>query len=295
MSTFEQRSVSDTIRSLVLVKLRISWWDGRTSRDDLSRQTENDTGAERGTVGTTAIQLPDEWRKPITKAVSHLRSHWYLYTVPWEARSWRAVTAKGYQPLMDEIARLRENEFEPAAVNIYGSRYEEMKQASRARMNGLFVEEDFPTAEQLRRRFSVTTSMSAIADPTDIRLIGIADDVVLDIREQVEQQHRVKVAEIVDHILRELTSLLENASEKLSREKQKGVHYGKLSDMVTKVCGALRELDPTGDPDIALRIDRVRNIVSSWDPEKLRVSAGHRQRALKQTNDLMSQLGALAL
>jgi hypothetical protein len=95
-------------------------------------------------------------------------------TLPWSDEGFRLLPANFYFDLM---ARMREFEagFEQGVESFLGV-YPQYIEQLRPELNGLFREEDYPSAEKLRKKFGVKLEVLHIPSGADFRVQMSADE-----------------------------------------------------------------------------------------------------------------------
>ena len=105
-----------------------------------------------------------------------IRQHFYKITLPWSDEGFRLLPSNFYFGLME---RMREFEasFEQG-VESFLAVYPQYIDQVRPELNGLFREEDYPSAEKLRTKFGVRLEILPIPSGADFRVQMSAEEQV---------------------------------------------------------------------------------------------------------------------
>lgn len=288
----EQLNIESIIGSLVAVKMTPRGLGGNVAAVQISRDAETSHGAETGTVDSSISYLPPDIRHKIGTATSQLRTAWNTATLPWEDGGWRVVSSAGFMPLLDKIAPLkdaRQRIIDDDLLKIY----DEVRSASKKRLNGLFRDEDFPSKEVLARKFGVDIGSKAIQAASDIRIAGLSESAAEMIRKSVENQLREQIFLAITEVGCRLKGLVGNMLDKVTREKQDGVQYKGVQQQAIEVCESLKGLNITGDAKLAAMIDNVKKSVTQFSGDTLRSSVIARVAAKSKAMKLSDELNAM--
>jgi len=103
-----------------------------------------------------------------------IRQHFYKITLPWSDEGFRLLPSHFY---FDLTTRMREFEAKfSSGIDAFLDVYPEYIREARAELGGLFREEDYPSAEKLREKFSVKLEVLPIPTGDDFRVTMSAEE-----------------------------------------------------------------------------------------------------------------------
>lgn len=279
-------SAENIVRSLVKVRLMICHWNGKYISQALSKEIEDQKKAESGSVDANVVYLPERYSKPVTVSISRLRSYWNDYTLPWENDSWRIVPAKRYQVVMDGAVE-RKHTFEEAVAAIIDN-YEDVYESSKVRLGVLFDPKKFPSKDQLREKYAVYLYRNSVNAANDVRIDGLGEAVVADIRKDVNEQYNAQICAAVESIMERLREVAVDIVDRTSKPAD-GLKFGTLLTKIRKTCDSLDGLNIVGDPRIDALVAKMRDI-GKQDADTLRVNESVRRDMKDQATSMLTAL-----
>jgi hypothetical protein len=197
----------------VLAAVHISIWTAVKHDRKVSRDVAQQHGAHEG-AGRYNKQLLREAEKleSLRSLSEQIRQYFYKITLPWSDKGYRLLPAHFYFELTTKM-----REFEKAfsrQVEEFLAVYPRYIEQVRPELNGLFREEDYPSAEKLRNKFGVRLEVLPIPSGEDFRVTLSEEEqarVAREIDENVRQSLRrgtedlwVRLKEVVSHMVERL-------------------------------------------------------------------------------------------
>ena len=282
-----ETSAENIVRSLVKVRLTICSWNGKYISQALSKEIEAQKNAASGSVDANIVYLPERYSKPVTVAASRLRAYWNEYTLPWENDSWRIIPSRKYQDLMDGTME-RKHTFEEAAFEIIAN-YADVYESSKIKLATLFDARKFPSKDQLESKYNVYIYRNSVNAANDVRIDGLDEAVISDIRKNVTQQYGEQIGVAIESILDRLRDVAKDIVERTSKPAE-GLKFATLLNKIKKTCDSLDGLNIIGDTRIDELINKMRLTTSERDADMLRVNDNERQDMKKQAKDILNAL-----
>lgn len=283
-------SAENIVRSLVKVRLMICHWNGKYVSQTLSNEIERQKKAESGSVDANVVYLPERYSKPVTVAVSRMRTYWNDYTLPWENDSWRIVPSRKYQTLMDGAVE-RKHTFEEAVKAIIDN-YNEVLEASKVRLSTLFDPKKFPSKDQLEAKYGIYLYRNSVNAANDVRIDGLGDAIVADIRRDVASQYNDQICMAVESIIARLREVATDIVDRTSKPAE-GLKFSTLLAKIKKTCDSLDGLNIIGDPRIDSLVMQMREIAKQ-DADTLRVNESIRMDMKDQATSMLTALDTFA-
>lgn len=284
-------NVNDVVARLVKVRMTIHEASPYRKDKQMTLDAEARIGAEADTLSVTKKWLPVKWEKPLVSTVSELRKFWNQLTVPWEhGTGWDVVNVDNYQVLLDGVATRREALKAIIIEMTNDENYPELKVLAAKRLGKGFKIEEFPTQEELRRKYDVSVNEGVIPRTDDIRVEGLTDAATKNLQERVMGEYAARLTEVSQDIIGTLKDLLTEMVTRLSKEKQHGVRYGSLMNTAKRLVGQLHNLNLTKNPELSMLIDTTIEVLTKADSEALRLNPEARDLIVKQAATLTDAL-----
>ena len=159
----------------MLAAVHISIWTAVKHDRKISRDVASQHGAHQG-AGRYNKQLLRGADKldDLRTLAGQIRQYFYKITLPWSDEGFRLLPSNFYFDLME---RMREFEasFEQG-VESFLAVYPQYVEQVRPELNGLFREEDYPSAAKLREKFGVRLEILPIPSGADFRVEMSAEE-----------------------------------------------------------------------------------------------------------------------
>ena len=197
----------------MLAAVHISIWTAVKHDRKVSRDVAQQHGAHEG-AGRYNKQLLREAEKleSLRSLSGQIRQYFYKITLPWSDEGYRLLPAHFYFELTTKM-----RDFEQAftqQVEEFLAVYPSYIEQVRPELNGLFREEDYPSAEKLRNKFGVRIEVLPIPSGEDFRVTLSEEEqarVAREIDENVRQSLQrgtedlwVRLKEVVSHMVERL-------------------------------------------------------------------------------------------
>jgi len=283
----EKKTANENIiRSLVQVCLSISYWDGKVIAPELSRELQVIKHAENGAFDTRVCYLTPFYAKPITVAASQLRTYWDANSLPWQNGGWKIVPAKKYQSLMDGTVT-RKRAFDEAVETLIDN-YEDVYESAKIKVKEAFRADKFPSCAQLKEKYGIHIYRNSVNAANDVRIEGLSDAVVADIRTDVGKQYEDQINAAVANITERLREVAVDVVDRTTKDSE-GLKFATLVSKINKTCESLNGLNITNDPRIDDLIAKFQEM-GKVDADTLRQSNNSRTELKSQATNVLSAL-----
>jgi hypothetical protein len=266
----------------MLCSLSISMWSARKHDPEASDEIAVRHGAQADAGRYHKLLLPREALSEIQKIVSETRQEHYFMTLPWDDNGYRVLPAAAY---MDHLEKMRalSRRFE-GAVDILARQFLRLIDQARTRLGGLFREGDYPTADELRAKFSFETRVMPLPDAGDFR-VALGDEEKERIKRQITAAVEASLQVGSRELWFRLYEAVQHMADRLSAYKvtAEGVEHPFRDTVVTnlvKLVDVLPKLNVTNDPELDRLAERVRASLLV-DPKELRKSDAVRRETAK--------------
>jgi hypothetical protein len=199
----------------MLAAVHISIWTAVKHDRKVSCDVANQHGAHESAGRYNKQLLRGAERLDALRTLAgQIRQHFYKITQPWSDEGYRLLPAHFYFELTTQM-----REFERAfsqSIDEFLEVYPSYIEQVRPELNGLFREEDYPSAEKLRAKFGVKLEVLPIPSGDDFRVT-------------LSEEEQARVAREIDESVRES---LNRGTKDL---------WARLTDVVTHMVDKLNE------------------------------------------------------
>jgi hypothetical protein len=257
-------------------------WSARKHDREVSEEVASRHGAQVDAGRYNKVLLPKQALAEIQKIANEARREHYFLTLPWDDNGYRVLPAAAY---MDHTQKLRDlaNQFGPA-VDVLATQFGQLVSDARVRLGGLFREEDYPSPDGLREKFSFETRVMPLPDADDFR-VALGNEE----RDRIKQQITAAVEASLQVASRDLWHRLYDAVSHMAERLQAyrvgddGVEHPFRDSVVTnlvKLVDILPKLNVTGDVELERMASQIRDSLLV-DPKELRRSEAVRSETAK--------------
>jgi hypothetical protein len=284
----------------ILVRLTVGSWSGNAGQRkcrQIAAEVEQQHGTAHGKIKADAELLAKEDRAAVQAIVSEGRSYYYSVTVPWDDRGWRMLPARLFVEFKERMTQLGAR-LEQAVQETILNRYFELKDKAERCLNGLAQKVEFPSQENLAKRFNWKVAVEQLPRPEDLRVECLTDFQMEQLREEMRQRQESQLRAGVSAMVEQLRALVANLAEQLRRrdeceatsaERRVPIHDS-LIENIREACRVLPGLNISGDPFLANLIQRVQNELAGFEVEELRASRMRRKEAQHKASSLLADL-----
>jgi hypothetical protein len=284
----------DVRQRAMLVKLEIHKWPARTVDTVITDEVAEHRGIE-GEMGKYRKELlPKEALAKIRTAARALRARHNALTLPWDENSTRILSSAAWTKYnatvragVDEFEQIFQDEL--AAIGESGvSKYEEQKREAKRLLNGAYREADYPTLEQIRRKFRASISVFPIPDGADFR-IELGADETAQVRNEIEARVNEKIESAMRDLYERVKFVVERLSVTLKSEASEEIRATLLTS-ITAVLDVLPLLNVTGDTMLDTLAVEIREMISGVDAKALRESPSFRDVIAQRADAILAQM-----
>lgn len=281
--------MSNLTHKAMIVGLSISTYTARKFDKKVSKEVTDKYGADPKAARTNKNLFPfeaPEYEKPKTVEGAARRTH-ILETLPWNDKGERILLCTNHMNYCNQM-RLHHNEFEtalPAFFDIWPDMVERSKRA----LNGLWKEEDFPSLQKLKQKYSFKMTTMPIPDEQDFRVTLQLED-LFEVRQQCREEVKSRVAEAMREPYRRLYEVVAAMSEKLN-DPNGTFHKTLVSNVASVTDHVLKALD-LDDDDLKDMGAKIRAGLCEFDSDVLRDNGRARELVGKRAAEVMKDLAA---
>lgn len=280
--------------SAMLVELSISAWTGRKLDKQASKKVTDDNGADGAVARVNKTLLSDcEYLKNIKTFIGEVRNHvHYHLTMPWSDTGIRLLPTEMFFDYQQRVTHYEG--LIAAEVDKLIEDFEYEKSKASYKLGALFNEEDYPTAESLRDKFSFRVNYMPLPDAGDFRL-DINNEAINELQDKYESAYTEKVNQAMDDIWYRVHESLSNMSTRLgyNDDGKKLVFRDSLIDNALSMVDLLRKCNVTGSSQMSAMASNLESALMGVSPDSLREDEYHRDETKKNIDQLINQLPSL--
>ena len=279
--------------SAMLVELNISNWAGRKKDNRASADVTSQNYAATGVANVNKKLLADNADlKAIQTHVTAMRNMHDAMTMPWSNSGLRLLPTAQYFKYTGAMSDM-ENKFW-GLVNAFLGKYNDAVIDVQMLLGDLFSRDDYPTAEELQRKYRVHINYMPLPDAGDFR-IDISNEALREVKEQYADFYTTQYNTAMNDVWTRLHKALTNMSERLDygSKEDKKVFRDSLVGNVNDMVELLRVCNVTSSPQMAQMADKLEEAMAGVTPDGLREDDTFRAETKRAVDDAIKSLPSL--
>lgn len=268
--------------TVMIVNLSISQWGARKFDRTATKEVEIAHQAkEAGRFNKVLMQ--SETLTKISKLSTKLRMFHYESTMPWGDNGDRILPVEKYFQYITEIGGIK-LEFSNL-VQQFICEYEDVKLDAKNRLNTLYNENDYPSADAVARKFDILIKFMPIADGNDLR-VNMSDNVVNSLKTQITKELEARVNAATDDLLQRLRDAIGRMVETLSEQNK--VFRDSLVGNIESLVEHLPLMNFNNDQRVIDAVNYSKGLCVN--PEEIRRSKRYRREILAKARQVLSNI-----
>ena len=281
--------------SAMLVELNISNWAGRKKDNRASADVTSQHYAVTGVANVNKKLLANNADlKAIQTHVTAMRNMHGAMTMPWSNSGLRLLPTAQYFKYTGAMSDM-ENKFW-GLVNAFLGKYNDAVIDVQMLLGDLFSRDDYPTAEELQRKYRVHINYMPLPDAGDFR-VDISNEALREVKEQYADFYTTQYNTAMNDVWTRLHKALTNMSERLDygSKEDKKVFRDSLVGNVNDMIELLRVCNVTSSPQMAQMADKLEEAMAGVTPDGLREDDTFRAETKRAVDDAIKSLPSLDL
>ena len=281
--------------SAMLVELNISNWSGRKKDNRASADVTSQNYAATGVANVNKKLLANNADlKAIQTHVTAMRNMHAAMTMPWSNSGLRLLPTAQYFKYTGAMSDM-ENKFWDL-VNAFLINYHDAVIDVQMLLGDLFSRDDYPTAEELQRKYRVHINYMPLPDAGDFR-VDISNEALREVKEQYADFYTTQYNTAMNDVWTRLHKALTNMSERLDygSKEDKKVFRDSLVGNVNDMVELLRVCNVTSSPQMAQMADKLEEAMAGVTPDGLREDDTFRAETKRAVDDAIKSLPSLDL
>ena len=254
----------------MLVEVNISNWVGRKKDKRASEDVVTQNHAAAGVANVNKKLLADSDNlRAIQQHVTATRSAHAHMTMPWSNSGLRLLPTAQYFKYQQTMTDMQ-NEFERLITNFLDSYNDEVIDVQ-MKLGDLFSRDDYPTTEDLKRKFGFSINYMPLPDAGDFR-IDIGNEALAEVKQQYSEFYAKQYSTAMNDVWTRLHKALTSMSDRLdySSKEDKKVFRDTLVSNVTDMIELLRVCNVTNSTQMSAMADSLEEAMSGVTPDALR-------------------------
>ena len=254
----------------MLVEVNISNWVGRKKDKRASEDVVTQNHAAAGVANVNKKLLADSDNlRAIQQHVTATRSAHAHMTMPWSNSGLRLLPTAQYFKYQQTMTDMQ-NEFERLITNFLDSYNDEVIDVQ-MKLGDLFSRDDYPTTEDLERKFAFSINYMPLPDAGDFR-VDIGNEALAEVKQQYSEFYAKQYSTAMNDVWTRLHKALTSMSDRLdySSKEDKKVFRDTLVSNVTDMIELLRVCNVTNSTQMAAMADSLEEAMSGVTPDALR-------------------------
>lgn len=273
----------------MLVQLRTGSWSGQGVDHEVSNEVAESRQVE-SRVGRYVKQLVDP--KFLDEAEALRREAKAIHqklTVTWAPGAIGVLPAVHYLDYTEQVGA-KILAMDALAKSIPGKLTGWIEKA-KADLKGLFKEADYPTAEELGRKFHIAFDIFPIPDREDIRL-NLQEDEIAEIRDRIEQDQKEKLGDVTKALFMRLYEPIRHLADRIkeAEKKEKAILRDTLLGNIMEQLDILPRLNITDDPKLDALIKDAREAFADITGDDLRQARIVQKVAVNKADELLAAM-----
>jgi hypothetical protein len=275
--------------SSVLVELHMSVWTAnKLDRGATAKVTADNAASSKAAKVHKNLMEGSHLRDKIASLAAECRAQHLRVTLPWNDGGQRLLPTSYF---LEYKAKM--NDYRTAfdtMVNDFVTEYPALVQTAQNYLGGLFNAEDYPSADEVRSKFSFDLAFSPVPESGDFRL-DIPATALAELSQQYEASFNSRMADAMRDPWERMHKALAAITEKLTDKDGEGKkrYHDSLLENVHDLCGLLTHLNVAKDPKLEGARREVESMLAGTSMDLIRESAVARATTKSKVDAILKQ------
>lgn len=275
--------------SALLVEVSVSSWSARKlDRKVTDEVTANKSASKSAARVNKNLLADDEKLDAINKYAANFRNWLYDETLPWSNSGLRLIPTAKFFDFKTTLDKYRD-EFEDMVAD-FVAEYPNRIAAQAFKLGTMFDRSEYPDAGEIASKFKFSYCFSPVPEAGHF-LVDLGEEMEKELRETYEKAYEDRVNSAMKDLWTRLKDSLDKIAERLTPDvdgKNK-IFRDSLVDNVLNLCGMLRELNVTNDPNLEKARREVEMLLSGVVAEDLRKNDDIRKDVKSEVNAILEK------
>lgn len=275
--------------SALLVEVSISAWSARKLDKKVTEEVNANKGASRSASRTNKNLLADDEKlEAINKYAANFRNWLYSETLPWSNSGLRLIPTANFFTFKQTLDKYKA-EFETMVAD-FVTEYPNRIAAQAFKLGTMFDRSEYPAQDELIHKFKFSYCFSPVPEAGHF-LVDLGDEMEKELKAEYEKAYEDRVNGAMKDLWVRLKDSLDKIAERLTPDvggKNK-IFRDSLVDNVLDLCGMLRDLNVTGDPNLEKARREVEMLLSGVVAEDLRKNEEIRKDVKSEVQNILDR------
>lgn len=284
--------------SAILLDLTISMWNGRKMDKKIAAEVQTNKNAKSSKAATVSKHLfADNPRLEAIQAHAAAVRQWvYRVTLPWDDKGYRLVPTIKFFDVTQQIEEYKVEFYK--LVQAFLDNYDNDILAAAFKLGDMFDRNEYPTREQVERKFKFVDVYSPVPEAGDFR-VDLQNDAINQLQEQFANTANQRLEAAMRDAWERLHNTITHIKDRLDesdehedgskRKRAKPLHKSML-DNAEELCGLLKGLNIMQDPDLEAARHKLERALAGADIKDLRESPELRASVRTKMDDIMDMM-----
>ena len=291
----KSKIASPLSRKAVLLSVNVSQWEGRKLDRKVTKETNERYHASDDAGRFNKLLLEKHRLEEMRSVVSRARDLFNTYTKPW-SKGTGILPNKLYNEFADKF-RVLKREFNDVADR-FCAEYPMYVEERRAKLNGMFNESDYPSADLIRSKFKMDMRTMPVPDINDFRSDVLDADTIEDIKREMAESSDNILTDAMKDSVDQMKELIGHMATKLktygtSADGKRNFFQSTLVENVRDLAKLLPAFNLTDDPAFDAVVNRIERELCVEEYETLRDNEAARESVAKSADDILKDVEAL--
>jgi len=285
-------------RKATLVSVNISQWTARKLDKRVTDEVNRSHNAVSDAGRYNKLLIEAKRLETLNSIVGQARKLHYTMTKPWADEGMRILPNALHAKFADEFRKLK-RDFDVAADE-FAAEYPRFVEERKRALNGLFNENDYPSAAEIRSKFRLETKTFPVPEADDFRSDVLDADTIDDIKREIGETSETVLNDAMKDTIESVVKVVGHMAERLATYGQRKPGEKKGSFFTDTLVSNVRELvellpafNFTNDPALTQITERMRRELTVEEAETLRTNPAARESVKRSADDILKDVSAL--
>jgi hypothetical protein len=290
-------NITSLASSAVLIEMSVSGWDAKITDKEVTLQValDNNVKIEAKKAGTYRKNtLPDcKLLIEINSFIGAIRNHHLQVTSPWSNNGVRLLANSFLIDYQSWFNNSRDELFDMVERFLaqYPTLVEDLEAGARFSLGDLYKPRDYPSVEEVRRKFKMSLDFSPVPVAGDFRIDinNAGRDQVIEIANRSAAN---RLAGAMQESWEKLHKVLSNLSTKLADKDDGGgrqVFRDSLLGNANDLVAMLQHLNFSRDPALDAAAAELKRVLSATDVKEIRSDDDERRNVKAKVDDILTR------
>lgn len=284
------KNVNDISTTLMKVTVNISCWGGIVKSRTIQNETATRHGIAVDATRSKVVMLPKSVMGKLTKHITSIRSFVEDNTLPFQNGGVRIIKASNYLKFLTHLDKLVDDYKVYVYDEIY-SKYDELKDMAKERLNGLYDDSRFPMKETICDKYGVSKDTEPLTDVNDIRINGLNELEIEKIKSDLSESYQDKMINGQKAILGKLGDVVQSIAEKL--DKDGGTRYKGAIRNLMQLCDTVVRLNYLEISEIDELAKDIKDKFKDVTADRVKSSKTIKNNVKNDTTSVLNKLGSI--